>query len=248
VRIDHDRRQTVGSSDNFSACVIEARHLDIKKAFGLTNQKEGWQVQVLLREKRLDDARAATRAAGGQQARQGADCNVSARHSYQWAIIEHWLECRKVLGARVTLKSVRQPLTLDLASLALPTCIWRVKDAYGDIQWLPYALAKYVQDALHGTVQNIPTPSSAPLDADLLHKFLRHVRPYLTARNAVQRFAEIAVFSHLRIEHPTTNTHVRVLVLCSCCADHHVTKEHNLQWHMRIACSFLLCSRNATDQ
>lgn len=74
--------------------MIEARHLDIKKAFGMTNQKEGWQVQVLLREKRLDDAKDATRDAGGQQARQGADSHASARHRYQWEIVEHWLQCR----------------------------------------------------------------------------------------------------------------------------------------------------------
>ena len=81
----------------------------------------------------------------------------------------------KSAGIRVSLKSVRHPLTLDLVSLALPTCIWLQSDTYGDIHSLPYELVKYVQDALHGTVQNIPTPSGAPLNTDVLHRFLWQV-------------------------------------------------------------------------
>ena len=202
---------TFGSVDNASAQQIEAKHLDIKKDYGMTNQKEGWQVQVLMREKSMLDAGAASRDCGGRQARHGADQHASSRHSYQWAIVEHWQQCRRVLGARVILKSARQPLTLDLAALALPTCVWLERDAYSDIHWLPYALAKYVEDCFHGTVKNIPTPSGAALDAEVLHRFLEHVRPYLRANNAVQKHAQLAVFSHLRISHPTTNTHVRLL-------------------------------------
>jgi len=52
--------------------------------------------------------------------------------------------------------------------LALPTCIWLQRDALGDIRRLPYALAKYVQDTLHMTVDAIPTPSDAPLDLETL--------------------------------------------------------------------------------
>jgi len=133
--------------------------------------------------------------------------NVS---SATWAIIEHWQQCAKVLGARVKMKSVRKDLTLDLASLALRDCIWRKRDAHGDVCRLPYALAKYVQDALHETVDGMPTPSAAPLDLATLHGFNRHVRPYLHSPSATQNFAEIAVFSHIRIQHPTTNTHVRL--------------------------------------
>lgn len=179
----------------------------IKIGFAQTNQKEGWQVQVLMREKRLDDAAAASRMVGG---REGVHRQASSLHSHQWAIIEHWRECAKVLGARVKLKSARQDLTLDLASLALRGCIWRVCDAHGDILHLPYALAKYVQDTLHETVDDMPTPSAAPLDLATLHGFNRHVRPYLQCRSATQACAEIAVFSHIRIQHPTTNTHVRL--------------------------------------
>ena len=195
-----------GSVGNASAQAIEAAHLRIKIAFAQTNQKEGWQVQVLMREKRLDDAAAASRMAGG---RQGVHRQASSLHSHQWAIIEHWQQCAKVLGARVKLKS-RQALTLDLASLALRDCIWRTRDAHGDIIRLPYALAKYVQDALHETVDGMPTPSADPLDLATLHGFLRHVRPYLHSPTATQNLAEIAVFSHIRVQHPTTNTHVRL--------------------------------------
>ena len=52
---------TCGSADNASAQTIEAKHLDIKKDYGMTNQKEGWQVQVLMREKSMLDAGAASR-------------------------------------------------------------------------------------------------------------------------------------------------------------------------------------------
>lgn len=124
-------------------------HLRIKIAFAQTNQKEGWQVQVLMCEKRLDDAAAASRMVGGRS-------------------------------------RGRQPLTLDLASLALRDCIWRTRDAHGDIIRLPYALAKYVQDALHETVDGMPTPSADPLDLATLHGFNRHVRPYLHSPTATQ--------------------------------------------------------------
>ena len=193
----------------------------IKADFAKTNQKEDWQVQVLMREKRIDDAKAASRIVGGGD---GVGRQASSRHSYQWAIIEHWQDCAKTLGARVMLKSARQALTLDLASLALPTCIWLQRDALGDIRRLPYALAKYVQDTLHMTVDAIPTTSDAPLDLETLHGFLKHVRPYLVAHNAVQKYAEIAVFSHLRIEHPSTNTHVRLPNLVSCAPCRNVTR------------------------
>jgi hypothetical protein len=205
-----------GSVDNVTAEAIEAAHLRIKADFAMTNQKEGWQVQVLLRAIRQVQAEAASRIVGG---RDGVDGKASSLHNYQWAIVEHWQETAKVLGARVMLKSVRKALTLDLASLALPSSIWRVRDAHGDIRRLPYALAKYVQDALHETVEGIPTPSAAPLDLDTLHGFLRHVRPYHLANNAGEKFAEIVVFSHIRIEHPTTNTHVRLpRQACAMCA------------------------------
>ena len=171
-----------GSVGNASAQAIEAAHLRIKIAFAQTNQKEGWQVQVLMREKRLDDAAAASRMAGG---REGVHRQASSLHSHQWAIIEHCQQCAKVLGARVKLKS-RQALTLDLASLALRDCIWRTRDAHGDIIRLPYALAKYVQDALHETVDGMPTPSADPLDLATLHGFNRHVRPYLHSPTATQ--------------------------------------------------------------
>ena len=212
-----------GSVDNVTAEAIEAAHLRCKADFAMTNQKEGWQVQVLLRVMRQDQAEAASRIVGG---RDGVDGKALSLHNYQWAIVERWQETAKVLGARVMLKSVRKALTLDLASLALPSSIWRVRDAHGDIRRLPYALAKYVQDALHETVEGIPTPSAAPLDLDTLHGFHKHVRPYLLTNNAVQKFAEIAVFSHIRIEHPTTNTHVRLPRLVPCVPGQNTSVKH----------------------
>ena len=102
----------------------------------------------------------------------------------------------------------RQPLCLDLASFAVRGNPWVKHDPCGDMATLPYALAKYVQDALWQTVNYIPIPSADKLDAALLFKILKHVRPYSRSGNATHLHAEVAVYGHLKIQHPSHDIYV----------------------------------------
>ena len=116
--------------------------------------------------------------------------------------------CSKLLGARMHTNGDRQPLCLDLASFAVRGNPWVKHDPCGDMATLPYALAKYVQDALWQTVNYIPIPSADKLDAALLFKILKHVRPYSRSGNARNQHAEIAVYGHLKIQHPSLDIYV----------------------------------------
>ena len=50
--------------DNCSASAVESKHLDVKSGAALTNGKEDWLIQLLLREKCSDDTRVMSGALG----------------------------------------------------------------------------------------------------------------------------------------------------------------------------------------
>ena len=199
-----DTKTLVRRWDNCSAAPVEAKHLDVKADAAATNQKHGWLVQMLLREKRLDDA-AHIAAVGGDDAnepahREGASACQGDGPLPIWTLVVEWQHSTRTMGARCT-DSRRTPQTLELSSLASPQGAWTRHNPSGDMAQLPYAIAKYVQDRLWNSVEWIPAPSADKLDMQLLHRLMSMVLPWqpLVRRRSQNGYGQLAIYNSICI-------------------------------------------------
>ena len=86
--------------DNCSASAVESKHLDVKSGSELTNSKEDWLIQLLLREKRSDDTRVMSAALGQTEHVNGSRGIVSS-----YTMLSKFQQCTRQLGTRARLDS-----------------------------------------------------------------------------------------------------------------------------------------------
>jgi hypothetical protein len=198
-----------GSCNNTSAQALEGKHLHIKSAAEMTNQRSTWLLQILLREKRMDDT--AYEAATGTPGIGGASCErgeqTSTRDFCVWPLLMRFRETVRILGARAKLGD-KTWFVMDLAALAWRQSVWLKQDVYGDMEDLAYTMAKYLQDDLSRVVPAMPSPSNEKdkrLTAMEMHQILKHVQPF---QQHPARRGHLAVYNHIRIQHHDFDTYV----------------------------------------
>lgn len=178
---------------------MESRYLDVKSGAGLTNGKQDWLIQLLLREKRRDDAKVLSSSVGGG----GQDVPGRQRDVTPYTLLSQYQKCTRRLVSRACASdSGRKPTVLLLDTLADPSNPWIQGNPGGDIVHLPYALAKYVQDIMWRTVSWVSAPSDDRSDM-LDMKQLRDLLMLVIAWDPKHpRNGELAIYNSLRISLP----------------------------------------------
>jgi len=197
----------VGSCNNTSAQPVEGKHQHINSDAQMTNQRSSWLLQILLREKRMDDT--ASEAATVARTKGGVACDdgakMSTREFFVWPLVVRFRETVRILGARAQLPD-RTWFVMDIAALAWRQSVWLKQDVHGDMQDLAYTMAKFCQDDLWRVAPDIPSPSNEKdkrLTAMEMHEILQHVRPFHK-----HHAGHLAIYNHIRIQHHHFDTHV----------------------------------------
>ncbi len=196
--------------DNCSGSAVESKHLDVKSGASLTNGKEDWLIQLLLREKHSDDTRVMSGALG-----QTVHLNRGRVIVSPYTLILKFQECTREFGTRAQLDSQwRNNQVLLLDCLGDKQNPWITGNPSGDMTHLSFALAKYVQDTLWREVSWIPAPSAQRvdrLDMDMLGKLLKLVIDWDDSR---ARGGELAIYNNLVISVPGDEECSQVCLSC----------------------------------
>ncbi len=196
--------------DNCSVSAVESKHLDVKSGAALTNGKEDWLIQLLLREKRSDDTRVMSSAWG-----QTVHLNRGRGIVSPYTILSKFQECTRELGTRAQIDSRwRNNQVLLLDCLGDKKNPWITGNPSRDMTHLSFALAKYVQDTLWREVEWIPAPSAQRvdrLDMDTLGKLLKLVIDWDASR---ARGGELAIYNNLVISVPGDEECSQVRLSC----------------------------------
>ena len=208
--------------DNCSASAVESKHLDVKSGSALTNSKEDWLIQLLLREKRSDDTRVMSAALGQTEHVNGSRGIVSS-----YTMLSKFQQCTRQLDTRARLDSLwRNHQVLLLDCLGDKNNPWITGNPSGDMTHLSFALAKYVQDTLWREVSWIPAPSTQRadrLDMDMLGKLLKLVIDWDSSR---ARGGELAIYNNLVISVPVDEEWLQVRLWWTCVGMNHGTQEY----------------------
>lgn len=160
---------SMGDSANTCAQIIEMKHLDIKKGAARTNQRKGWELQVLLMEQRQDDV--STQSYAGAQQNEHSEhteeaefdvrkCMPRGRATFSHtmhstalkypvytAICEH-LQCSRHLGVRAKV-SDNQEHEFNITTNTLSGAHSAYSQDCPDLKHLPMALARFVCEKYH---------------------------------------------------------------------------------------------------
>ena len=204
---------------NCSAGPTENKHLDVKVDASLTNQRTDWLLQILLRQKRIDDVGGLSEEHGlfentGVLERKNGVASAREKRKALASVFAQHCQCSKTLKSRATYENERDEMTLNILAFASSDCFWSLQDASGHLQHLPKTLASHIQVLCHKHITEIPAPQiGQQLDISIWHGFLKMVlRPWRTAMTVST--GNLAVYNQLTIQSPDVDTEVRRYLYC----------------------------------
>lgn len=221
---------------------VERRHVEVKRQYEHTNQRDHCSLQVLVAEKRKDDTRALAHAQDAlrkhSQSSDSEDANdegsehdndrfspgtinmfCTDRMYPTWYAVQKWKECSRTLHVAAKVKHNKTASGRpSQAMLVISLVVLRDKNSEWclncpDMMGLPAALALHLRDAHRSLLPHIT--QHGVLERHDVDALLALVRPVgRCAKTALEKCDELQVFNSLRITHPKLHGKVRWMYIC----------------------------------